>query len=361
MPKLSYCELLDEDVDERVSGTEKDISVCAPVIQDLTFIDHDLRLLAESFDIRKTPCGRLGDILRCCRIAAISDITFCWFGSSRFLLPVITAKLFRRPVVIVAGGYDVANVPDIPYGNMAKWHSRWLGRAIFKLADVVLAVSQSTQTQAIKEAGVDAGRVRVVYNGVDQATFVRNPSRKNRNNTVLVVANIHGDAYERKNIDYILEVARHLPEMRFAFVGNFDARGARRFLDNAPPNATALGPMAQVKVAELYYSSLIYFQPSLHESFGCAVAEAMLSGCIPIVSNCYALPEVVGNAGILVDPRNVDSAVAAIQQVAECGFVPTEDGRERVKRMFSLEARVKILKSTLSTLATRRPLVDTRR
>jgi glycosyltransferase involved in cell wall biosynthesis len=333
------------------SQTRRPISICVPIIKELTFIAQDVSILKESFEIRKSQCSSLSQMIATSRIASTSDITFCWFGSVRFMLPVFAAKLFRRRVVIVAGGYDVANVPEIPYGNMARFHSRLLGRLLFKLADQVLAVSRSARNQTIHEAGVTPSRVRIAYNAVDHGKFLGKNTGRQRVRRVLLIANVFGDTYERKNIDYALQVAKRLSDLPFLFAGVFDSEATRRFKAAAPPNAHLMGSMSQAQLADLYGSSLIYFQPSLHESFGCAVAEAMMCGCIPIVSNSYALPEVVGDSGILIDPRDTESSIQAIRSVLNDCFRPSEDASDRVKRMFSIAARAQILKTTLSELA----------
>jgi glycosyltransferase involved in cell wall biosynthesis len=68
-------------------------------------------------------------------------------------------------------------------------------------------------------------------------------------------------------------------------------------------------------LVELYHSSSVYFDISLHEGFGMQVIEAMASGTPVVCSDRGALPEVTGDAAILVDPMNVEEIVAALVRV----------------------------------------------
>lgn len=331
------------------------ISVCVPIIKRLSFIEHDLRSLAEHFRVVAPKCKSLLEVVISCAKVVRSDILFCWFGSARFLPLVILAKLFSRPVVVVAGGYDVANVPDIAYGNMTRWHSKWLGRALFWLSDTVLAVSHSAALQAVRDAGASRKKVKVVYNGVDETIFSARDENSPRCSAVCVVANlVPGDTYIRKNIDYIMNVALGLPEVTFELIGEMDPDALRRITEKELKNVRILGRKTQKELADIYCATKVYFQPSLHESFGCAVAEAMICGCIPVVADRYALPEVVGGAGILIDPLRVDTGIKAIREILAGTFRPAEDGRERVRSMFSIQARSEMLKDEILRAVKRR-------
>ncbi len=64
----------------------------------------------------------------------------------------------------------------------------------------------------------------------------------------------------------------------------------------------------------LYSNALMFVYPSLYEGFGLPVLEAMKCGCPVITSNCSSLPEVVGNAGIKIDPNNDNELVQAYEK-----------------------------------------------
>ena len=83
--------------------------------------------------------------------------------------------------------------------------------------------------------------------------------------------------------------------------------------------AEARGRVSDAELAELYRRAACFLDPTLYEGFGYGVLEAMTSGAPVIASNTTSIPEVVGDAGILCDPRDVDALAAAVRSVLEDG------------------------------------------
>jgi glycosyltransferase involved in cell wall biosynthesis len=83
----------------------------------------------------------------------------------------------------------------------------------------------------------------------------------------------------------------------------------------------------------------VYVQPSHHEGFGLSVAEAMLAGCVPVVTAAAALPEVVGDAGVQVASDRPDEVAAGVRRALEAGPDAGARARERVLREFPVEMR----------------------
>ena len=94
---------------------------------------------------------------------------------------------------------------------------------------------------------------------------------------------------------------RSLPDVSFVLAGRWDDAAADELRDAAPPNVTLTGWVEQDVLNEHMRRASVYVQASAHEGFGMSVAEAMLAGCIPVTTRAGALPEVVGEAGVLVD------------------------------------------------------------
>jgi len=76
------------------------------------------------------------------------------------------------------------------------------------------------------------------------------------------------------------------------------------------------GYISDTEMANWYARASIFAFPSLDEGFGIPVLEAMAHGVAVITSDCSALPEVAGNAALLVDPKNVDAIAAALLDLA---------------------------------------------
>ncbi len=99
----------------------------------------------------------------------------------------------------------------------------------------------------------------------------------------------------------------------------------------------------------------MFVYPSLYEGFGLPPLEAMACGTPVITSNASSLPEVVGDAGMLVDPRSVDELADAMQRVLSDGELRTEmrtKGLERA-RQFSWQKAAKETVSVYEQSVTR--------
>jgi glycosyltransferase involved in cell wall biosynthesis len=80
-------------------------------------------------------------------------------------------------------------------------------------------------------------------------------------------------------------------------------------------------------------------QASRHEGFGLAVAEAMLAGCVPVVMNVTAMPEVVGDAGVLIDSQSPEAVAAGVRRALDLGPGAGARARERILTAFPMENR----------------------
>ncbi|MEK7201974.1 MAG: glycosyltransferase family 1 protein [Patescibacteria group bacterium] len=81
------------------------------------------------------------------------------------------------------------------------------------------------------------------------------------------------------------------------------------------PNIVTPGFVSDEDLAAIYSAAAIYVHPSLYEGFGIMILEAFASGAPVVTSNTSSLPEVVGDAGLLVDPKNTDELVEAIRRI----------------------------------------------
>jgi glycosyltransferase involved in cell wall biosynthesis len=98
--------------------------------------------------------------------------------------------------------------------------------------------------------------------------------------------------------------------------------------------ARALGRVSDGELIDLYRGASAYLETSLYEGFGYGVLEAMACGAPVVASNVTAIPEVVGDAGLLCDPRSSQAFADALRDVLrDDGLAETlrQRGRERAK------------------------------
>jgi glycosyltransferase involved in cell wall biosynthesis len=107
----------------------------------------------------------------------------------------------------------------------------------------------------------------------------------------------------------IAQVAPRLPDCEYLIVG---ARHGS--LPDRPANVVEVPFIPNEELPAHYGEASFYLQLSVSEGFGNALCEAMLCGCIPVVSEVGAMPEIVGDAGVVVPKRDVDVLEGHLQR-----------------------------------------------
>ena len=88
-------------------------------------------------------------------------------------------------------------------------------------------------------------------------------------------------------------------------------------IDFKTPRLRLLGRIIDADLPALYSGATCFVYPSIYEGFGLPVLEAMACGTPVIASNTTSLPEVIGEAGLQVDPYDVNEIAAAIENIVE--------------------------------------------
>jgi len=204
-------------------------------------------------------------------------------------------------------------------------------RRALRVADHVVCVSERTAVDARRLLGLRSERVSAIHLGVDHQVF--RPVEPQR---AAAVAGRHGlttpyvvalDVFRpRKNAENVVRAWALLPpEMReliqIACLGTLrPGDSAKPFEDvvascGAARHAHTLGSVSQSDLAALLTGSAALVFPSLQEGFGLPVLEAMACGCPVIASDTSAIPEVAGDAAVLVDPTSPQDIATALQAV----------------------------------------------
>jgi len=176
-----------------------------------SFIDQDYRLLIKRFIVKKLYIKGF-NILKLPFYIPDYDVIFIWFASIHAFVAVLLSRLFKKKVIIVTGGFDVAKTPT--YGLLRSSLFTLMVRYILKNADKVLAVSDFNRDEIVKNLGVYD--VSVVHNGVDINHFTPNGKKEN---IVLTVAYITKNNIRRKGLISFIKTAFFLPDVKFVVVG----------------------------------------------------------------------------------------------------------------------------------------------
>jgi glycosyltransferase involved in cell wall biosynthesis len=183
-------------------------------------------------------------------------------------------------------------------------------------AGILIAVSEFTKTQVVSLLGVAASKVVVVPHGIRPLAYPRRAGQP-REKVVLHV----GAIQTRKNVARLVEAFETLEAgWRLALAGSFGygADGIRARIENSPAREriSVLGYVEPDDLAAWYARAAIFAFPSLDEGFGMPVLEAMAGGAPVLTSNRSALPEVAGDAAVLVDPEHTEALIAGLRGMA---------------------------------------------
>ena len=211
-------------------------------------------------------------------------------------------------------------------------------RQAARRSDLIIAVSRFTAGQVEEFLGVEAARIRVIPHGVHVPALPNLP----RQNLVLFV----GAIQRRKNIRALVRAFERMPaSWRLALAGAADGFGAAeelRAIDGSPRKGDidVLGYVTRTEIEALYRRARIFAFPSLDEGFGMPVLDAMANSVPVVTSQRSALPEVAGDAALLVNPEDPEEIATALVRLASDPAL-CEDlarrGRERVL-LFSWES-----------------------
>jgi glycosyltransferase involved in cell wall biosynthesis len=199
-----------------------------------------------------------------------------------------------------------------------------------RTAQRVIAISEATKRDLMERYGVAPGKIRVVYHGRDEAFRpVSDPAVLRATAAKYGIEGVYclhvGTLQPRKNLGLLVEAWAMLRE-RMERPPKLLLAGKRGWLYEPLVRSVeerGLGDL--VKFADyveradlpaLYSGALAFTFPSLYEGFGLPALEAMSCGTPVVASNASSIPEVVGDAGLLLDPRDVGAWAGAVEQLS---------------------------------------------
>ena len=201
--------------------------------------------------------------------------------------------------------------------------------------------SYDSYRQVIEIFKLPENSVRVIYDGVDTSIFTQTPGTKRLDNRLLTVNS--GDT-PLKGLKYLLEavaVIRKQRPIELIIVGKPMKNGYTEGLIENLGIGDCVDYTGKIDTQELvrqYSLATMVVVPSVYEGFGLPAAEAMACGTPVVSTTAGALPEIVGDAGILIPPASTEALVKAITALLDAPDRRKqlgEAGRRRVQQMFN--------------------------
>jgi glycosyltransferase involved in cell wall biosynthesis len=211
----------------------------------------------------------------------------------------------------------------------------YLTRRVLRRAARVIAVSQFTRNEIEKLLAIPDARIEVVYNAIDERFLYGHATQADRdliaqrylvNHPFILYA---GAIRPHKNVVRIIEAFSALkselqkenlyPDIKLIIIGDdlsSHPRLRRTVVRSGVQNDVRFLGFVPIEVLRIFYDvAKVFVFPSLYEGFGLPPLEAMAHGTPVVTSNTSSLPEVAGNAALLVNPENVFEIRRGLQRV----------------------------------------------
>jgi glycosyltransferase involved in cell wall biosynthesis len=223
----------------------------------------------------------------------------------------------------------------------------YLTRRVVQNAARIFAVSRFTKTEVEKLFGIGPGRIEVIYNAIDQRFLSGHASDADR----LFLAERYQVTYPfllyagrispHKNLVRVIEAFAALkadltkhdlyPDLKLIIIGDEVSKHPdlrRSVVRGGVHNDVRFLGFVPIEVLRIFYDAAkVFVFPSLYEGFGLPPLEAMAHGTPVLTSNTSSIPEVVGNAAVMVNPENVFEMMRALQ-----GVLLDQSLRERLRQ-----------------------------
>lgn len=244
------------------------------------------------------------------------------------------------PYVVTVHDSAVKRYPgDHPFEWRA--YTNWVMPERMRAAARVITGSNFGRTELIESYGLDSAKVVAIPYGLDARYLAAKPSKTPPEHPVMLFP---GAPLRRKNLELVLKSMAEAPE-------SSALAGAELLISGATPEAFRsyaqlvralglehrvrwLGTVPFVEMPTVMASASVLVYPSLYEGFGFPPLEAMAAGTPVVASNRGSLPEVLGDAAILIDPndqRAFTDAVEAVLTKPELRKQLSEKGASRAR------------------------------
>lgn len=258
-----------------------------------------------------------------------------WLGRARaaavkadiYHSPGLRGPLTHGKIPIVVTIFDLVPIlfPEL-VPSWTRIYSQATQKRMARVADRVICISNDTANDVVRLFGVPPSRVRVTPLGINPI-FFEPPT---------VPVSIHepyvlfiGSEQPRKNLSRLEQAVGLLRSRGYPHLLVTAGADAWGRVELGAPFVRRLGSVTDRELVGLYAGASCLAIPSLHEGFGLPAVEAMAAGTPVVAANVAALPEVTGDAAVMVDPLDPSSIADGLERAIVEREDFSERGRER--------------------------------
>ncbi len=215
---------------------------------------------------------------------------------------------------------------------------KWVRRE----ANAVIAVSEATKREIIELLGIPKEKIFVIHEALpkDVGDIKDNGLRIDKNKYGITKPYIfaYGSQAPRKNIDRLIRAFKRISakNRQLVIIGEYQPK------QKVSENIVLTGFLPRNEMLSLFAGAGIFAYPSLYEGFGLPILEAFGMGVPVVTSNVSPMPEVAGDAAVLVNPKSVNEIAKGIEKAWDNKEL-VKKGRERLKLFSWREAAEKTI------------------
>lgn len=246
----------------------------------------------------------------------------------------------------------VATIHDIYYylhpeacpSKAAYLYARFMIKVAARFSKKIITVSQYSRNEIIKHLNVKTEKVVAIHNGVseiykpvsDPIRFKEVMDKYNIKDAYIFYAGIHQPRKNLINLIRAYSMLRNKKSFQLVLGGKIDPKRGEIYniVNELGLNERVLflGDVPEGDLPVLYSMASLFAFPSLYEGFGLSPLEAMACGAPVVTSDVTSLPEIVGDAAIMVDPKDINLLAYNIERVLSSNGLQAELRERGFKR-----------------------------
>lgn len=257
------------------------------------------------------------------------------------------AGLLARVPVIIPSFHNLYESPNNP-----KFHRRIFNYILSFFSDVLVAVSNTVASDIIRFDWVNPEKIKIIYNGIESEEFNITLSKEEARKALELPLNCTiigtvGRLTEQKGHRYLIEATLKLGDTCVVIAGDGPlTEELKNLTKRFRVNSVFLGRLSYKKIPLFLRSIDIFCFPSLWEGLPSALIEAMATGLPVVATDIRPLREVVGDAGILVPPRDREALTKTMKML-----IDTPSLRDTLSKKAKERARIFIIENTVKAYA----------
>lgn len=299
-------------------------------------VAHRVKVTGFPFPVRRSPvpyryCFERGCFQKWCPFSYNTVVGDFSSDVSIFFANQMPLMRMRGKVIGIIHDLIPFHIPDVIMRNWKWWTEERLAaycdrhQYLAEHADVIVTDSEFSRQDIVREFGVDAARIRIVYPGVDVELFEKKDAARDAAVKVkYALADrfilYFGTLAEYKNVDTLIKAYARLPErlrkeVPLYITQKSDALAALAQALGVAEQVRFLGFIPEEDKPAIYRLASVSAFLSRLEGFGIPVVEAMAAGTPVIGSTCASVPEVIGDAGIKCDPDDLEAISGLLERL----------------------------------------------